>query len=125
MRKVAAFVLFLIVPCLGLAGGQAQAQNGAATFNLTNNARYKIFVKFYSQNHVWPGQATHIELADNLEHSFRLGCDIGEKICFGGGYSQDGLGLYWGVGFLGNQGCNACCLACGANNPTASWSLNE
>jgi hypothetical protein len=125
LRNVATIGLFLLAVCLGLGGGHAQAQNGTATFNLTNNARYQIFIKFYSQDTVWPGVSSHYILADNLQHSFPLACTIGEKICYGGGYSQNGSGSYWGIGFFGNQGCSACCLICGPNNPTANWSLND
>jgi hypothetical protein len=127
LRKIAAVVLFLSALGVGLDTGSAQAQNGLATFNFTNNARYTIFLKFYSQNrpHVWPGPSDHYNLNDSQEHSFALACDIGEQICYGGGYSQDGTGAYWGVGFLGNQGCTGCCLTCGANNPTHGWNLED
>ena len=127
MRKIAAVVLFLAALGIGLDTGSAQAQNGLATFNLTNNATYTIYVKFFSQNRnwAWPGPSDHWTLNDNGEHSFRLACNIGEKICFGGGYSQDGTGTYWGVGFLGNQACTDCCLVCAADNPTHGWTLDN
>jgi hypothetical protein len=127
VRKLAAVVLFLAAFGVGLASVGTQAQAGSATFNLINNARYTIFLKFYSQNrpYVWPGPNDHYTLSDNGEHSFPLACNAGEKICYGGGYSQDGSGNYWGVGFLGNQGCTGCCLVCGNDNPTHAWSLDE
>jgi hypothetical protein len=127
LRRIAAAVLFLFALGVGLDTGGAQAQDGLATFNITNTARYTIFLKFYSQNRpwAWPGPSDHWILDDSQEHSFRLACNIGEKICYGGGYSQDGNGSYWGVGFLGNHGCTSCCLVCGANNPTGGWSLND
>ncbi len=127
MRKMAGGVLFLFALTLGFNSGSAQAQNGLATFNFTNNARYTVFLKFYSENrsYVWPGPSDHYTLSDNGEHPFTLACNIGEKICYGAGYSQDGTGNYWGVGFLGNQGCTACCLTCAGNNPTAGWTLTE
>jgi hypothetical protein len=127
VRKLAAVVLFLAALGVGLESGSAQAQNGTATFNLVNNARYTIFLKFYSQSrsYVWPGPSDHYTLSDNGEHSFPLACNVGEKICYGGGYSQDGSGTYWGVGFLGNEGCTGCCLVCGTNNPTHAWSLDD
>ena len=125
MRKLAALVLFVFALCLDSGSGSAWAQSGSATFRLMNNARYQIFLKFYSPTHVWPGASNHFTLADNGEHSFPLACDVGEKICYGAGYSQDGSGAYWGVGFLGDQGCSQCCLICGPNNPSASWSLND
>jgi hypothetical protein len=127
LRKMAGVILFLFALTLGFNSGGAQAQNGRATFNFVNNASYTIFLKFYSQNrpYVWPGPSDHYILADNGEHSFTLACNIGEKICYGGGYSQDGNGSYWGLGFLGNQGCTACCLTCAANNPTAGFTLQD
>jgi hypothetical protein len=125
VRKMTAVVLFLFALGVGVVSGSARAQDGQATFNITNSARYTIFLKFYSQDRswVWPGSSEHYTLNDSAEHSFTLACSIGEKICFGGGYSQNGLGRYWGVGFLNHQGCTGCCLSCDASNPTHSWNL--
>ncbi len=127
MRKIAAVLLFLFALGVGLDTGSAQAQNGLATFNMTNNAKYTIFLKFFSQNraYVWPGPSDHYTLSDNGEHSFKLACNSGEQICYGASYSQDGSGTYWGVGFNGNQGCSGCCLVCAGNNPTHGWSLDD
>jgi hypothetical protein len=127
LRKIAAVMVFLAALGIGLNTGKAQAQNGSVTFNLTDNATYTIYVKFYSQNRnwTWPGPSDHWTLGDNAQHSFKLACNVGEKICYGGSYSQDGNGTYWGVGFLGNQSCTDCCLVCAANNPTHAWNLDN
>jgi hypothetical protein len=126
LRKIAAVVLFLFALGLGFDTGNAQA-SGLVTFNITNNARYTIFLKFFSQNRswVWPTATSNYVLNDNKEHSIRLTCNIGEKICYGAGYSHDGTGSSWGVGFLGKLGCSGCCLTCAANNPTHAWSLDD
>ena len=125
MRKIAAVLLLLFAVGVGLDTGSAQAQT--ATFNMTNNAKYTIYLKFFSQNRnwVWPGPSDHYTLSDNGEHSFTLNCNNGEKVCYGASYSQDGSGTYWGVGFTGNQGCTGCCLTCATNNPTHGWSLDD
>jgi hypothetical protein len=125
VRKMAAVVLFLLALGVGLGTGSARAQDGNATFIITNSAQYTVFLKFYSQGRgwVWPGASEHYTLNDSAPHSFRLGCNIGEKICFGGAYSQNGSGKNWGVGFLNDRGCTGCCLVCDASNPTHSWNL--
>jgi hypothetical protein len=127
LRKVATVIMFLFVFGVDLGRGSAQAQDGLATFVMTSTTQFTVFLKFYSQNrpHVWPGPSEHWELNDSAPHSFVLACRIGETVCFGGGYSQDGNGSYWGVGFLGNQPCTRCCLVCGADNPAHSWVLDD
>ena len=121
MRKLlAAFAFGLLV----IFGTSTQpAQSGDATFKLTDKAAYSIMVKFFSQNRswVWPGPTSHWTLSDNGQHSFRLACNDGEKICFGGSYTADDR-TYWGVGFQGNKGCQGCCLVCG-NNVWHAWNL--
>jgi hypothetical protein len=126
-KHFSAIFLFLISLGIGLDVGSALAQNGSVTFRITNKATYTIYLKMYSENRswVWPGGTNHWTLDDNAEHAFTLTCNVGEKVCYGGGYSQDGKGTYWGVGFLNNHGCTACCLTCGANNPTHGWSLDN
>jgi hypothetical protein len=122
MRKFLATMLcgfFLIV-----AGGTGPAQCGDETFKLTNNARFTIMVKFFSQNRnwVWPGPTQHWTLSDNAQHDFKLGCQDGEKICFGGAYTADDR-TYWGVGFKGDKPCQGCCLTC--SNGWHAWTLND
>src|SRR4051795_12620593 len=80
--------------------GTGLAQSGDATFRLTNKARFSISIKFFSQNRnwIWPGATSHWTLSDDAQHAFRLGCQDGEKICYGGSYTADDK-THWGVGF--------------------------
>ena len=129
MRKLATAVLWVFVLVLFLDAKDAQAQNGVVTFKFTNNANYTIYMKMYSQNrnHVWPDVSTHFILDDNQERIARLACQVGENICYGGGYSTDGTGTYWGTGYQGNKGCRGCCLTCGTAGQDVwhSWSLTD
>jgi hypothetical protein len=121
-KLLAAISLGLLL-IVGAGGGSAQS--GDATFRLTNNATFIIMIKFFSQNRnwVWPSATTHWPLDDNAQHSFRLACQDGEKICYGGSYTTDDQ-TYWGVGFNGDKGCSNCCLTCGSN-VSHSWNLTE
>jgi hypothetical protein len=119
------FTSIFVSLVLIVGAGTGSARSGDATFKLTNNAKFSIMVKFFSQNRnwSWPGPTSHWTLSDNGEHDFHLACQDGEKICYGGSYTADDA-TYWGVGFNGNKGCQDCCLTCG-NNPTHSWNLTD
>ncbi len=123
MHKILTKIVFGFLLIAG--AGTGPAQSGEATFVLTNNAPYTIMIKFFSQNRgwEWPTATTHWTLTDNGEHAFRLGCQDGEKICYGGAYTADDR-TYWGVGFNGNKSCKGCCLVCG-DNVSHAWSLDE
>src|SRR5271166_3490670 len=122
MRK-----FFAAISCgllLIIAGWTGPAQCGDETFKLTNHGRFSIMVKFFSQNRhwEWPGATQHWTLGDTAEHDFKLGCQDGEKICFGGSYTADDK-TYWGVGFKGDKPCQGCCLTC--SNGSHAWTLND
>src|SRR5262249_14887798 len=119
-----ALLFFSILLVIGL--GTDSAPAGDATFKMTNKAPYTIILKFFSQDRswTWPGPNRHYLLDDDAEHDMRLACQNGEKICFGGAYNQNDKPRYWGVGFLGNKGCDHCCLRCG-DNVSHAWSLSE
>ena len=107
-----------------VAGWAGPAQCGEETFKLTNNARYSIELRFFSQNRnwIWPSASTHWTLSDRAQHEFRLACSDGEQICFGASYTEDDQ-TYWGVGFKGDKPCQGCCLTC--SNGWNAWTLNE
>ena len=117
LRKLLSAILFSLL----LAGASTPSQAGDATFKLTNNAPFSVMVKFFSQTRhwEWPSTTSHWSLGDNGQHSFRLGCQDGEKICYGGSYSADDK-THWGVGFKGDKPCHDCCLTCGSN-VSHSW----
>jgi hypothetical protein len=123
MRKSVTTILFGAL--LVFEAGAKPAQSGEATFKLTNNARFNIMVKVFSHNRdwQWPNSTTHWNLNDGAQHDFRIGCQDGEKVCWGGSYTADNA-TYWGVGFKGDKGCQDCCLTCGSN-PWHSWTLND
>ena len=53
MRKLLTAIFFGLLLIVGV--GTESAQSGDATFSLTNNGRFSIIVKFFSQNrnHLW------------------------------------------------------------------------
>jgi hypothetical protein len=131
MYKFAATTIFGL---LGIAGasivliagaGTGSAEGGSATFKLTNKAENAIMVKFFSRTrpHVWPTATTHENLNDDAQHSYRLACEPGEHICYGGSDTASNK-KYWGVGFKGDKACKDCCITCG-NNVSHAWSLVE
>jgi hypothetical protein len=103
--------------------GTEPAQSGDATFRLTNNARFSVMVKVFSQSRhwEWPATTRHWTLDDSAEHDFRLSCQDGEKMCYGGSFTTDDK-THWGVGYKGDKSCQGCCITCGSN-VTHGWSL--
>jgi len=121
---------FLGITLCGLllifAGWTAPAEAAEQTFKLTNSAPFLIKLRFFSQDRdvVWPSpNGSWWPLDDNAQHVFKLECNSGEKICFGGGYQQDDSQRYWGVGFKGDKGCQDCCRRC--QGDSKAWNLVE
>jgi hypothetical protein len=129
LRRFSTAIICLFLLFVGIDTRHALAQDGLVTFKFTNDARFTIYMKMYSQNRnqVWPGAARHFVFDDNQEKVARLACQVGEKICYGGGYRTDGTGTYWGVGYRGNMGCRGCCLTCGSEEEDVwySWTLTD
>ena len=114
-------VVYGTVNCFGGAGGtggDARSDSGSTrpaspsdalqpsdravrviTFELSNGAAYTQEVKFFSNRHVWPSDTTAFILNTRSPVRFRLGCEPGEKICFGAYYQGSSGG--WGVGRYG------------------------
>ena len=122
MRRLATIICFGLLLIFEV--GANPAQSGEATFKMTSTARFNVMVKVFSQSRAWqwPTSTTHWNLNDSAEHDFRIGCQDGEKVCYGGAYTADDA-TYWGVGFKGDRSCRDCCLTCG--NASHSWTLNE
>jgi hypothetical protein len=127
-RRMAAisfgFLLAAGIGALLLIGtGTGAADTGRATFKLTNKADYVIMVKFFSQtrNWQWPAPGKHYNLDDSEQHEFRLSCQSGEKICYGGSETASDK-THWGVGYKGDKACAGCCITCGG---THSWNLTK
>jgi hypothetical protein len=90
------------------------------SWNMRNLYRYRVQVKFFSQdyNRLWPAQNQAYGLNDSSFHSFVLSCHYGEKICYGAWITGEDGSEYWGVGPDNVQGCDNCCAICGQENPT-------
>lgn len=102
---------------LALVSPTTSVQAQEITFEITNDYGRDIQIEFYSQNrrHAWPGgnKAYNINRGDT--QSYRLACQRGEKICYGGWVKGDSR-TYWGVGLNGKYSCDACCQICGDGN---------
>lgn len=103
---------------LGLAIAGVLAASAASaetlTFLMRNNYGTNIEVEFYSRtrSHVWPGNGQIYPLDTYGNHSYKLGCQYGEQICYGAWVAGDRNGIYWGVGPGGQYGCSNCCYTC-------------
>jgi hypothetical protein len=120
MRKVLATSFFSLLLIVG--AGMQSAQSGEATFKFTNQAPNAIMVKLFSQNRsgwIWPAPDRHYNLDDDAEHSFKISCQDGEKICYGASDSTNDA-THWGVGYKGTRNCQNCCIVCG---DTHKWNL--
>jgi hypothetical protein len=70
-------------------------------WDIKSNFRYQVGIQFHSETrkgHVWPDTKEFWLLKDSAEHTFRLSCQPGEKICFGAWSVGDGGKTYWGKG---------------------------
>jgi hypothetical protein len=95
---------------------QNETYSGLVVFELQNNAKYSINLKFYSspRKHVWePGTNKHWLLNDSKLYEFKLNCVPGETVCYGASYEYHGD---WGVGLKGDRGCEKCCVVCAPRN---------
>lgn len=90
-----------------------------AVFKISNSYKYLVHVRFHSQkrSHEWPGNGKVWILNDSRSHAFRLGCDVGEKICFGA-WAPPRANPYWGVGAK-RESCPGCCIVCGGSSAFA------
>ena len=85
------------------------------TWNIKSNHYYSVSLIFYSSTrpgHQWPGGDQEYVLRDSSVHSYRIGCQRGEKICYGAWPTGNPRAGHWGVGFGGQQGCANCCRSC-------------
>jgi hypothetical protein len=122
MRRL--LMTVLLFPLLIVMGAATPAWSTDETFKLTAHGNFSVMIKFYSQTRhwIWPGATQHWTLSDTAQHDFKLSCNSGEKICYGGSYTTDDK-VYWGVGYKGDKPCTDCCLTC--DNGSHSWTLND
>lgn len=88
----------------------------SATFNIQSSYQYKVQIQFFSKGRdvVWPGAGKAYNLDDSAMKKFRLSCQGGEQICFGG-WTTGTSSVTWGVGPNGDKGCKGCCTVCGGS----------
>ena len=102
---------------------------GGAVANLTgafiNRSGYNAQLQFSSQDRHWgwPDLNHSYNLYDHAVHNFNLTCQAGERICFGGWYT-DGHGGVWGVGHDNATHCDHCCHVCGQGESFGTQFLN-
>jgi hypothetical protein len=90
---------------------------GTLEWPITSKSPFRAAIKFYSETrrgHEWPSAREMWLLNDHAEHTFRLGCVRGEKICFGAWTMPHGT-VKWGVGHGNTLSCPNCCHTCGDN----------
>ena len=111
-RVALAFALVFIGGAL-VAPPEASAET--MNWRVKSNYKYKVQLAFYSQSrsHEWPGGGDAYNLDDSDTHEYKLSCEDGEKICFGGWVTGNAK-RYWGVGYSNKHGCKSCCFICGA-----------
>lgn len=96
------------------AGPEGPPRN-ALSIDVRSLDRYAVELAFYSEDatRAWPG-GDQIYLLNTSEFkSFRLGCNQGEKICYGA-WRRGNANSYWGRGKGGRLACANCCMTCGS-----------
>lgn len=114
--KVIALAVLAMLPSLFFTPLEAGAET--LTWFFRSEHPNVVSVEFYSKTrrgHVWPGNQNVYLLKDDAEHSFRLSCRGGEKICYGA-WVRNRTHSYWGVGYNSRYGCEDCCYTCGAGD---------
>ena len=93
----------------------AAAENNSMFWQVRSEHPYRVQIVFYSEwrNWEWPGGSQAYNLDDYETQGFNLGCQPGEKICFGAWETGNAGAIYWGVGYRRSQRCSACCFICG------------
>ncbi len=108
MHKLLTALFFSLFFVIGAGAQKAEAQSANLCF--TNGSSFIIYMRAFSasRNAVWPAGGNWV-LNDRAERCALLSCIPGEQICYGG---TNNSGTYWGVGYDGNMGCQACCGTC-------------
>jgi hypothetical protein len=99
---------------------ESQSQSDV-TFIIHSDFQGKIQVGFYSRarNAAWPGGDKVYAIDDQEPHTYKLSCNVGEKICYGA-WPVAGS-THWGVGKDSAYGCSGCCAKC--DGRTVSFNL--
>lgn len=113
MRSVLKFVVVGLVVFQGLAFSIASVRAETLTWIVRSEHSKVVNLEFYSLDRAvsWPGGGEIFTIDDDQEHSYRLSCEPGEKICYGA-WLRDRKRSYWGAGFNARNRCKTCCYTC-------------
>jgi hypothetical protein len=91
----------------------AEAAPGTATFQIQSDTKYIVRVALFSakRNKSWPSSGEYWEIVDSKPKTYKVACEVGEKICYGAWYQH--LSAEWGVGHKNRYECKDCCITCG------------
>ncbi len=101
----------LLFGSLAVVAPPAQAQT--ITFRIQSDVDEILRLEFSSatwENRFWPGSGKSWVLDDYEEHSYKLNCSKGEKICYGAW--EPGGETRWGRGYRADRSCKTCCFTC-------------
>lgn len=89
------------------------AQADELSFRFTNQVSAPVLVKLFSSDRLkeWPDDGSLFILADRSPRKFSIGCELGERICYGAWIEGD-FSRYWGAGHEGKRECDNCCEIC-------------
>jgi hypothetical protein len=123
--KILLPLTFLLLAASSMASADTCGGNGSATFKMRNVTPNNVQFAIYSESGrcSWPAAGEHWNLNDGRMHTFRIACNIGEHVCYGGWYKDQSK--YWGVGMNRKYTCSDCCQHCAPNNENLehSWNL--
>jgi hypothetical protein len=116
----------LSISCLVVA---STAHADSVQWHFVNKSRWQAQIDFQSvnRNHIWPGGDQAWGLDDGGEHTYRLNCISGEKICYGAWTIAPDYTTgphYWGQGQNHDMSCTHCCATCGEGE-TPTVFLND
>jgi len=119
MKKLLQFLLVGI--CFTYAAVSA-ASAESVKIQMKSDHPKQVMLKFYSmhRDHYWPSADRSYVIKDYDLHTYHLGCNRGEKICWGAWVKNRPNGIYWGIGTSRNNGCKNCCITCDGSTYSGS-----
>lgn len=105
----------VFLACVGFFASMNEAKAEVLSWTIKSDYEYTVQVKFYSQtrNHEWPEPGRAWDIDDSKEHTYRLECRSGEKICYSAWSKGNPEKANWGT-FRNKLGCTTCCQICGS-----------
>ncbi len=117
MRGMGRIAVFAMMAATALASGLPAGAAERMTFRLTNQAKFPVWVEFYSSDRLkqWPDDGRLFILADSAPKKFTVPCELGERICYGA-WKEGDVTHDWGAGYEGRKDCDDCCHICEPNS---------